>query len=151
MSIYKQCDIRGDAATELSAALYERWGRALGRQLPPMAKFVVGGDVRDSTPPFLAALMEGLCRAGLDVVAFGAGAQEDGARGVQPHERGEDQAEFLRVVAFGGGNDQRHGAGPEEFAALLVAERAPGVAELVQQRGGFYGHGRLRGVEEVRE
>jgi phosphomannomutase len=71
VSIYKPCDIRGDAATELSTALYERWGRALGRQLPPMAKFVVGGDVRDSTPPFLAALMEGLCRAGLDVVDLG--------------------------------------------------------------------------------
>ena len=71
VSVYKPCDIRGEAATELSAALYEAWGRALGRQLPPAAKFVVGGDVRESTPPFLAALVEGLCQAGLDVVDLG--------------------------------------------------------------------------------
>ena len=56
---------------ELSPALYEAWGRALGRQLPPAAKFVVGGDVRESTPPFLAALVDGLCQAGLDVVDLG--------------------------------------------------------------------------------
>ena len=71
MSIYKPCDIRGDAAGELSAALYEGWGRALGRQLPQGAKFVVGGDGRGSTPPFLAALVDGLCRSGLDVVNLG--------------------------------------------------------------------------------
>ncbi len=71
MSIYQPCAIRGDAAGELSPALYESWGRALGGQLPPMAKFVVGGDVRASTPAFLAALVEGLCQAGLDVVDLG--------------------------------------------------------------------------------
>ena len=71
MSVYKPCDIRGEAATELSAALYEAWGRGLGRQLPAGAKFVVGGDVRQSTPPFLAALIGGLCREGLDVVDLG--------------------------------------------------------------------------------
>lgn len=51
--------------------LYTAWGRALGRQLPPLAKFVVGGDLRDSTPAFQAALLEGLCQAGLDVVDLG--------------------------------------------------------------------------------
>ena len=71
MSIYKPCDIRGDAVKELTPALYQRWGHALGRQLPPRAKFVAGGDVRASTPPFLAALVEGLCQAGLDVVNLG--------------------------------------------------------------------------------
>lgn len=71
MSVYKPCDIRGDVATELSPSLYEAWGRALGCRLPPMAKFVVGGDVRESTPPFLAALVDGLCQAGLDVVDLG--------------------------------------------------------------------------------
>jgi len=65
------CDIRGEAATELSPALYEAWGRALGGQLAPSAKFVVGGDVRESTPPFLAALVDGLCQAGLNVVDLG--------------------------------------------------------------------------------
>ncbi len=71
MSVYKPCDIRGDAATELSPALYEAWGRALGGQLPPAAKFVVGGDIRESTPPFLAALIDGLCHEGLNVVDLG--------------------------------------------------------------------------------
>ena len=71
MNIYKPCDIRGDAAKELTPALYAGWGRALGRQLPPMAKFVVGGDVRASTPSFLAALRDGLSQAGLDVVDLG--------------------------------------------------------------------------------
>jgi phosphomannomutase / phosphoglucomutase len=71
VSVYKPCDIRGEAATELSPALYEAWGRGLGRQLPPAAKFVVGGDVRESTPPFLAALIDGLCHEGLDVVDVG--------------------------------------------------------------------------------
>lgn len=71
MSIYKPCDIRGNAAEELTPALYQSWGRSLGRQLPPMAKFVVGGDVRASTPPFLDALIAGLCQAGLDVVNLG--------------------------------------------------------------------------------
>jgi len=71
VSIYKPCDIRGSAASELSPELYRRWGLALGRQLQPKAKFVVGGDVRQSTPGFLAALVEGLCGAGMDVVHLG--------------------------------------------------------------------------------
>ncbi|NUQ61767.1 MAG: phosphomannomutase/phosphoglucomutase [Pirellulales bacterium] len=71
MSIYKPCDIRGHAMTELTPELYQRWGQALGRQLQPGAKFVVGGDVRMSTPAFLAALVDGLCRAGIDVVDLG--------------------------------------------------------------------------------
>jgi phosphomannomutase len=71
MSIYKPCDIRGNATDELSPALYAGWGRVLGRQLPAMAKFVVGGDVRTSTPAFLTALADGLCQTGLDVVNVG--------------------------------------------------------------------------------
>ncbi len=71
MSIYKPCDIRGCAARELTPELYRAWGRTLGRQVEPMAKFVVGGDVRSSTPPFLAALVDGLCDAGVDLVDLG--------------------------------------------------------------------------------
>jgi phosphomannomutase len=71
VSIYQPCAIRGDAATELSPELYETWGYVLGRRLPPLAKFVVGGDMRASTPAFLAALVDGLCQAGLDVVDLG--------------------------------------------------------------------------------
>ena len=71
VSIYKPCDIRGTAATELSPQLYRSWGRTLGRQIEPGAKFVTGGDVRASTPEFLAALIEGLCQSGADVVDLG--------------------------------------------------------------------------------
>ena len=71
MSIYKPCGIRGDADRELSADLYRSWGRSLGSELSANAKFVVGGDMRASTPRFLAALVEGLCQAGLDVVDLG--------------------------------------------------------------------------------
>lgn len=71
MSIYRPCDIRGDGVRELSPAMYRAWGAWLGRRLPRAAKFVAGGDVRDSTPAFLAAFMEGLCQNGLDVVNLG--------------------------------------------------------------------------------
>jgi len=71
VSIYKPCDIRGSAADELTSDLYRRWGLTLGQQVEPKAKFVVGGDVRDSTPGFQAALLDGLCETGLDVVDLG--------------------------------------------------------------------------------
>ena len=71
MSIYKPCDIRGLAGTELTAELYRRWGLALGAQVGAAAKFVVGGDVRASTPEFLDALVKGLCQAGVDLVDLG--------------------------------------------------------------------------------
>ena len=71
MSIYKPCDIRGHAGTELTPELYRSWGRTLGLQLEPMSKFVVGGDVRQSTGGFLAALVEGLSQTGVDVVNLG--------------------------------------------------------------------------------
>lgn len=71
MSIYKHCGICGDTALELSTDLYRRWGFALGMELEPKTKFVVGGDMRGSTPQFLSALVEGLCQAGLDVVDLG--------------------------------------------------------------------------------
>ena len=59
MSIYKACDIRGRAGTELTPDQYHRWGHALGLQVAPRTKFVLGGDVRQSTPEYLAALAEG--------------------------------------------------------------------------------------------
>ncbi len=70
-SIYKPCDIRGHMTTELTPELYVRWGRVLGEQLEPGAKFLVGGDVRLSTPTFLKALIEGLSQTGVDVVDLG--------------------------------------------------------------------------------
>jgi phosphomannomutase / phosphoglucomutase len=71
VSIYKACDIRGTAGTELTPELYRQWGRTLGQQVEPAAKFVVGGDLRASTPQFLAALSAGLGEAGVDVVELG--------------------------------------------------------------------------------
>lgn len=71
MSIYKACDIRGQAGVDLSPDLYQSWGRTLGNRVKPQGKFVVGGDIRESTPRFLAAFVEGLCEAGADVVNLG--------------------------------------------------------------------------------
>ena len=71
MSIYKPCDIRGDAAGELDPALYLVWGEALGRRLDPGSMFVVGGDVRGSTPAFLEALVSGLIQSGMRVLDLG--------------------------------------------------------------------------------
>ena len=39
--------------------------------MAPGKKFIVGGDVRRSTPPFLAALVDGLLRAGMEVIDLG--------------------------------------------------------------------------------
>ena len=71
MSVYKACDIRGHALEELTPHMYRNWGRSLGRKIVPGSTFVVGGDVRPSTGPFLAALIEGLYTAGMQVVDLG--------------------------------------------------------------------------------
>ncbi len=71
MSVYKPCDIRGHVPTDLNEGLYRSWGRSLGLLQPGTGKFVIGGDVRFSTPSFLAALSEGLVSAGADVVNLG--------------------------------------------------------------------------------
>jgi phosphomannomutase len=71
VSIYKPCDIRGKAATELTPEMYRQWGVALGGQIEPQAKFVVGGDVRESTPALLEGFLEGLSQAGVDPVNLG--------------------------------------------------------------------------------
>ncbi len=66
--VYRAGCIRGRASVELSAEGYRAWGIALGRQVPERGKFLVAADVRDSSAGYRAALAEGLCRAGLDVV-----------------------------------------------------------------------------------
>lgn len=71
MSVYKPCDIRGHVPTDLNEDLYRSWGRTLGLLHSGPSKFVVGGDVRYSTPGFLAALSEGLVSTGADVVDLG--------------------------------------------------------------------------------
>ena len=71
MSIYKPCDIRGNAATELSPALYGIWGQSLAARIGAGKTMVTGGDVRSSTPPFLVALIDGLRRGGANVIDLG--------------------------------------------------------------------------------
>jgi phosphomannomutase len=71
VSIYKPCDIRGEVAEELTPNMYRSWGTALGLQVKPVAKFVVGGDVRASTPDYLEALIDGLADTGVDVINLG--------------------------------------------------------------------------------
>jgi len=71
VSIYLPCDIRGSVDTELTPKLYRRWGLILGQQVPVGEKFVAGGDGRASTPAYRAALVEGLCQAGVDLVDLG--------------------------------------------------------------------------------
>ena len=56
---------------ESSTDFYHRAGKAIGRQLPPGAKFLVGGDGCKNNAPHLTALVEGLCRQGIDVVRLG--------------------------------------------------------------------------------
>jgi len=70
MSVYKSCDIRGPVAA-LRPELYQRWGAILGRRVAAGDTFVVGGDVRLSTPEFKAALSEGLRAAGARVLDLG--------------------------------------------------------------------------------
>jgi phosphomannomutase len=71
LSLYKPHEISGCVDTELTPELYRSWGRTLGRQVEPRAKFVVGGDVRRQTSEFLAALVDGLAAASADVVDLG--------------------------------------------------------------------------------
>ncbi len=71
MSVYKPCDIRGHVPTDLNENLYRSWGQSLGEMVPRASKFIIGGDVRFSTPGFLAALSEGLVSTGADVVDLG--------------------------------------------------------------------------------
>ena len=72
MSVYKGCDIRGDAVTELSSQRFRIWGRALGGMLPCESRFVVGGDVRTTTAKFRDALIDGLTASSMQVMDLGA-------------------------------------------------------------------------------
>jgi len=71
VSVYKPCDIRGLVDEELNPALYRRWGALLGGKADPGSAFVVGGDVRPSTPAYLEAFARGLADAGVRVIDLG--------------------------------------------------------------------------------
>ena len=70
MSIYKACDIRGKYPDEIDARTMRLLGRALATE-GEGNNFVVGGDVRQSTPELKDALCEGLNGAGSDVIDVG--------------------------------------------------------------------------------
>jgi phosphomannomutase / phosphoglucomutase len=70
MSIYKECDIRGVYGEDLTLALAERIGQAVGTIMAGRA-LVVGGDVRVSTPALKAALLAGLLRTPVRVIDVG--------------------------------------------------------------------------------
>lgn len=70
MGIFKACDIRGSYGTDLTEPLAYRLGQAVGTRLHQQT-VVVGGDVRLSTPPLKAALIDGLVTSGCRVLDVG--------------------------------------------------------------------------------
>jgi phosphomannomutase/phosphoglucomutase len=70
LTIFKACDIRGRYGSEVTEALARRLGQAVGTRLAGQT-VVVGGDVRLSTPPLKAALIEGLVATGCQVLDLG--------------------------------------------------------------------------------
>ena len=69
MSIYKDCDIRGVYPSELTENEAYKIGRALATLHP--GEWLVGGDVRLSTPALKSALMNGLRASGANVTDLG--------------------------------------------------------------------------------
>lgn len=70
MSIYKACDIRGLAGSELDAGAAVRIGWAIGQRLGG-GPVLVSGDARLSTPQLRAALIRGLAAAGCGITDIG--------------------------------------------------------------------------------
>lgn len=73
MSVFKACDIRGLAGSELDEPLARRIGRSLGGLLRAahQTAICVGGDFRRSTPALKQALIDGLLDQGLEVYDVG--------------------------------------------------------------------------------
>lgn len=70
MSIFKACDIRGRYGDALTSEVARRLGRAIGAHLGATA-ILVAGDVRPSTEPLKAALVDGLVATGCRVLDLG--------------------------------------------------------------------------------
>jgi phosphomannomutase len=70
-SPWKPCDLRGVFPSAISEDLFTRVGRAMGSEIAPGARVVVGGDFRLSTPALKAALIQGLAGTGLYVIDLG--------------------------------------------------------------------------------
>lgn len=69
MSIYKDCDVRGIYGREITAPECRKIGRALATMAP--GKFLLGGDLRLSTPELKSALQEGLLESGAELIDLG--------------------------------------------------------------------------------
>jgi phosphomannomutase len=70
MSVFKAYDIRGVYPDELDEALAERIGYAFARVLGG-SRYVVGRDMRLSSPSLAAAAIRGIVKAGANVVDIG--------------------------------------------------------------------------------
>ena len=68
--IFRTYDIRGIVDEDLTPDRIRQIGLGLGQHLAEDSakSIVVGHDVRESSPEFAAALTEGICSAGLDVI-----------------------------------------------------------------------------------
>ena len=71
--IFREYDIRGRVDTDLTPALVEQVGRALGAQLVALqqSKLVIGRDGRLSSEALSQALVKGVLASGIDVVDLG--------------------------------------------------------------------------------
>ncbi|UQB41972.1 phosphomannomutase/phosphoglucomutase [Thiomicrospira microaerophila] len=71
--IFREYDIRGRVATDLTPALAEQVGWALGAQLVALkqSKVIIGRDGRLSSEDLSKALAQGLLASGIDVVDLG--------------------------------------------------------------------------------
>ena len=72
MSIFKACDIRGIAGSEITPDLFRRMGRGIALMMGDHRAIVVGGDLRVSTPELKATLIQGLCENGRRASDIGA-------------------------------------------------------------------------------
>jgi phosphomannomutase len=70
LTCFKAYDIRGQLGTELDEPIAYRIGRAYAEFLKP-SRVCIGGDVRATSPALKAAVTQGLCDAGVDVVDLG--------------------------------------------------------------------------------
>ena len=70
LGIFRTYDIRGIVGEDLTSDRVRQIGLGLGLHLAAenAREIVVGHDIRESSPDFAAALAEGICSAGLDVI-----------------------------------------------------------------------------------
>lgn len=133
--VYRAGHIRGAASAELSAEHYRAWAIVLGCQVPPRSKFLVAGDVRASTAEYKAAVVEGLCRAGMDVVDLGVLPTP-----VVSYARRRLQAAGYAVVTGGSAGAEFNGLrwmlgeGPATEAQARILRQAGRAAPRVAQR-----------------